>query len=272
MISIITPVYNGERFIEKCLQNVINQQCADLEHIIVDGCSTDRTVSIIQEYAARYSHIRWISERDQGQSDAMNKGIKIAQGEILGILNVDDYYEPNVFNRILDIFQGLPNPSFVAGNCNVWDDEGRIVCVNQPSKLSLIEFVVLDINNNPRNSLPCNPSAYFYHRSLHDIVGGYKVEEHYAMDLDFILRAVQKSRNYYFDEIWGNFQLIQGTKTLEDMTRGDMNLRVERILRQYQADVFGFDLIILYINFLKNITRRLYISLRQYGKRITHQF
>ncbi|MCL1463491.1 glycosyltransferase [Argonema galeatum] len=67
MISIITPVYNGDRFIESCIKVVIDQACPDVEHIIVDGGSTDRTLEIIQQYAEKYPHIRWISEKDSGQ-------------------------------------------------------------------------------------------------------------------------------------------------------------------------------------------------------------
>ena len=105
MISVITPVYNGERFIEACIQVVIDQQCPDVEHIIVDGGSNDQTVDIIKRYAEQYSHIRWLSEKDQGQSDAMNKGIAIAKGEILAILNVDDDYEVNVLTILLTFFE-----------------------------------------------------------------------------------------------------------------------------------------------------------------------
>jgi len=124
MISVITPVYNGERFIEACIQVVIDQQCSDVEHIIMDGGSKDGTVDIIKRYAEQYSHIRWLSEKDQGQSDAMNKGIAMAKGEILAILNVDDYYEPNVLKRVTEIFKILPEPSLLVGNCNIWDSNG----------------------------------------------------------------------------------------------------------------------------------------------------
>ncbi len=115
MISVITPVYNGEKFIESCIQVVIDQNCPNVEHIImdVDGGSTDRTVEIIKKYAEKYPYIRWISEKDKGQSDAMNRGIAMAKGEILAILNVDDYYEPNVLNQISKIFETLPEPSLL---------------------------------------------------------------------------------------------------------------------------------------------------------------
>ena len=80
-LSIITPVYNGEKFIQACVENVIEQKCPDIEHIILDGCSSDNTVNIIKSYADKYPHINWVSEKDNGQSDAMNKGIAIAKGE-----------------------------------------------------------------------------------------------------------------------------------------------------------------------------------------------
>ena len=136
-ISIITPVYNGARFIEACIQVVIDQHCTEAEHIIIDGGSTDGTVNVIERYAAKYPHIRWVSEPDQGQSDAMNKGLVLARGEIVGFLNVDDYYEPNVLNRVADIFKALPEPSLLVGNCNVWDDAGNLWFVNRPRTLTV---------------------------------------------------------------------------------------------------------------------------------------
>jgi glycosyltransferase involved in cell wall biosynthesis len=208
MLSIITPVYNGEQFIEFCLKNVIEQDCPNIEHIIVDGGSTDKTVEIIKQYAELYPHIRWISEKDRGQSDAMNKGILMAKGEIIAVLNDDDFYEPNVLNSVSSIFKILPEPSFVVGNCNIWGDEGKIVKVNKPKHLKFIDLVSMI------HPFPVNPSAYFYHRSLHQRVGLYEVEDHYTMDLDFILKAVQEASVYYIDETWGNYRNIQGTKTI----------------------------------------------------------
>jgi glycosyltransferase involved in cell wall biosynthesis len=230
MISIITPVFNGKRFIESCLQVVINQECADLEHIIVDGASTDGTVEVVQQYAARYPHIRWISEKDDGQSDAMNKGVAAARGEILGFLNVDDFYEPNVLNRQLEIFRTLPEPSFVVGNCNAWDDENKLLYVNKPSKLKLYELLKgFDVNPHP-----VNPSAYFYHTSLHRKIGLYRVDEDYALDLDFILRAVQAAKVYYFDEVWGNYRRLKGTKTAIDQQSGRSVERARLIFETYR--------------------------------------
>jgi glycosyltransferase involved in cell wall biosynthesis len=227
MISIITPVYNGERFIEKCIQVVIEQHCPDIEHIIIDGGSKDRTIEIIKKYAQKYSHIQWISEKDKGQSDAMNKGIKLAKGDILSILNVDDYYERNVLNRVTEIFQTLPKPSFVAGNCNIWGDEGKLIEVNKPSKLEFIDLL-LGPGVNP---FPMNPSAYFYHTCLHEKIGLYQVDEDYAMDVDFLLRAVQVAKLKYVDETWGNYRKFEGTKTVNDIASGQNMIRVHSLMQ-----------------------------------------
>ena len=233
MISVITPVYNGERFIESCIRVVINQNCPDVEHIIVDGGSTDRTVEIIKRYAQKHPHIHWFSEKDKGQSDAMNKGIATAKGEILAILNVDDFYESNVLNRISKIFKRLPEPSLLVGNCNVWNDENNIVFINRPAKLKLTDLL-LGFHINPH---PMNPSAYFYHTSLHLKIGLYKVEEHYAMDLDFLLRAVQVAKVKYINETWGNYRQIEGTKTINDIKSGQSGYRAQQMLKAYRKQL-----------------------------------
>jgi glycosyltransferase involved in cell wall biosynthesis len=244
MISVITPVYNGEKFIEFCIKAVIGQNCSNIEHIIVDGGSADRTIDIVQQYAQNYPHIRWLSEKDKGQSDAINKGINLAKGDIIAILNVDDFYEPNVLNRISKIFLTLPEPSFLVGNCNVWNDKRQLKYVNKPAKLGLVDLL-LGFEVNP---FPVNPSAYFYHKSLHKIVGLYDIEEHYIMDLDFILKAVQVANVQYVNETWGNFLNIQGTKTVNDARSGKIPQRREQILKKYQQNLpFLQQLLIVFV-------------------------
>lgn len=233
MISVITPVYNGERFIESCIKVVIDQACPDIEHIILDGGSTDRTVEIIKQYAQNYSYIRWISEKDKGQSDAMNKGIAMAKGEIIGILNADDFYEPNVLNRVVEIFKTLPEPSLLVANCNVWIDENKLKCINKPKKLKLADLIV-GYNVNP---FPINPSAYFYHTSLHQKIGLYKVDDHYAMDVDFLFKAVQVANIKYVDETWGNYRQLEGTKTVNELTNDRNRSRVVNLMKVYRKQL-----------------------------------
>ncbi|WP_068815546.1 glycosyltransferase family 2 protein [Phormidesmis priestleyi] len=233
MITVITPVYNGEKFIESCIEVVIEQACSEVEHLIIDGGSCDRTLAIVQQYAEEFAHIRWISEKDKGQSDAMNKGVLLAKNEIIGFLNVDDYYEPGVLNRILEVFKDLPNPSFVVGNCNIWQADGTLWTVNRPAKLKLSDLL-LGFHVNP---FPMNPSAYFYHRSLHEKVGPYQIDDHYTMDVEFILRAVQAATVHYFDQLWGNYQMLEGTKTVTDFKNGQGKDRVGLLLRTYRSQL-----------------------------------
>ena len=230
MISVITPVYNGESFIESCIKIVIEQNCGDVEHIIVDGGSQDGTVTIIKQYAETYPHIRWISESDKGQSDAMNKGIDMAKGNIISFLNVDDYYEPNVLNKIRKIFNNLPEPSLLVGNCNIWDNQGNLKGVNRPSKLHITDLLLGWNLTKP----PVNPSAYFYHKSLHDKIGLYDVSEHYAMDIDFLLKAVQSAYVKYVDDIWGNFRYLEGTKSVQDAKNGQGQIRYQTLLSHHR--------------------------------------
>jgi glycosyltransferase involved in cell wall biosynthesis len=228
-LSVITPVLNGIRFIEFCIGNVIDQGCPDVEHIIVDGGSSDGTLEIIRRYAQRYPHIRWISGQDQGQSDAMNTGVSMAGGDILGILNVDDYYQAGTLREVIDRCASLPEPALLVGNCNVWDDDGSLQFVNRPSRVGLLPLLMLYIP-----AFPANPSAYFYHRSLHDTIGLYDVDEHFAMDLHFLFKALQAAHVTYVDRVWGNYRFLEGTKTYEDVNSGQNKSRVTDIAARYR--------------------------------------
>ncbi|HRH34463.1 MAG TPA: glycosyltransferase family 2 protein [Catalimonadaceae bacterium] len=206
-ITIITPVFNGSKYIETCLQNVIDQKCESVEHLVMDGASTDGTHELVSKWAAKFPHITLISEKDKGQSDAMNKGIAKAKGKIISFLNVDDYYEPGVFNRVLEIFSHLPEPSFVCGNLNILNPDGSLKHFNRPDHISLVELL------SNCFEWPYNPSAYFYHKSLHEIAGGYNEENHLSMDYEFILSAARNIQLRHIDETWGNFQNLEDSKT-----------------------------------------------------------
>lgn len=229
MISIITPVYNGIKHIENCINSVIAQDCSDVEHLIMDGGSDDGTVDIIKIYSKRYSHISWMSEKDEGQVDAMNKSIGMAKGEILCYLNVDDYFEPGTIKRVASLFATLPNPSLLVGNCNVWYSEGELGYVNKPSRLRLLDLLM----KWEVNQLPNNPSSYFYHKSLHDIIGLYDKKDRFSFDADFIFRAVQASNVKYVDETFGNYRLYPGTITYEDHKNGLQKARLPKLRKKY---------------------------------------
>lgn len=210
--SIITPTFNAERFIDDCVGNVVAQGDVVLEHIIVDGGSTDGTIEKLLQLQKKHPHIRYLPGPDRGQSDAMNKASATAKGEAIGILNVDDYYEPGAVARGLHCLQAFGRPAMVVGDCHIVDESGKVVYINRPKDMRL-ESLLLDSYLLP---IPANPSAYFYSREVHDLVGGYDPEDHYAMDADFIFKCLARIPVRYYSEHWGNFRLIPGAKTHDD--------------------------------------------------------
>ena len=156
-----------------------------------------------------HPHLRWISEPDRGQSDALNKGIGLARAEYIGILNADDFYEPGALSLVAAIIKNLSEPRLIVGACNVLTTEDRLVEVNRPSVLKFENFMIDPV----KWPIPYNPSAYFYPKGVHGVVGPYNIEEHLGMDFEFILGAVQAVKPLYIDTVLGNFRLIPGTKT-----------------------------------------------------------
>jgi glycosyltransferase involved in cell wall biosynthesis len=229
-LSVITPVFNGIRFIESCIRNVIDQNCPEAEHIIVDGGSSDGTPDVIRRYAEKYPHIRYVSEKDRGQSDAMNKGLALASGSIVSFLNVDDFYQPGALCDVVARFAELPEPTLLVGNCNIWDDQDNLEGVCKPATLSLLNLLM----QRYASSFPMNPSGYFYHKSLHRIIGPYDVDEHFGMDVHFIFKALQSAQVKYVDRMWGNMRYFADTKSFRDVASGQNRIRVAAITDFYR--------------------------------------
>jgi glycosyltransferase involved in cell wall biosynthesis len=213
-VSVITPAFNAVDHIRACIDSVRAQGDAVLEHIIADGGSRDGTVELVESAARADPRIRLLPGPDQGQSDALNKGSAAATGGVIGILNADDTYEPGAVREALAFLAARARPTFVAGNCLIHRPDDLLR--NRPSDLRL-EALLLDWDYA---QFPANPAAYFYHRQVHDIVGGYAVAEHYAMDIDFILKCARQVDMAYVDRLWGHFYLAPGCKTYDD-TQGD---------------------------------------------------
>ena len=210
-LSIITPVYNNVRFIEHCIANVIAQGVSDqVEHLIIDGGSSDGTVEKIRTLAEQHSHIIWQSEPDTGQSAAMNKGLRRAKSDTVCFLNVDDFFEENTLVCVLNKLKNRTHPFLLLGNCKIWNDAGELIKHHKAAKASFLRILA-------DREIPPNPSAYFYSKSLHQNVGFYSEDNHASMDVDFILAVGQIISFTRFDEDWGNFRLIKGTKTHANM-------------------------------------------------------
>src|SRR5512141_110904 len=126
-ISIITPSFNQARYIEETLHSVNRQGCGSIEHIVVDGGSTDGTIEILKRYSSMpsYAYLRWISEPDRGQTDALNKGFRMATGELIGWLNSDDLYTPQSLLRASAFLNAPPLIDFVYGDYLIIDGAGK---------------------------------------------------------------------------------------------------------------------------------------------------
>lgn len=248
-ISIITPCLNAEASIRQCLASVA-ANFSDIkqgEHWVIDGGSTDATSSIV----AHMPGAKLLSEPDRGQSDAMNKGIRLAQGDIIGFLNADDEYLPGAIGAAITLLDQLPEPSFVVGNCRVVDASGATMNVNRPRQLGLAELLS---GAEP----PWNPAAYFYHRSLHDLIGLYDLEDHYTMDLDFILRAAARIPLRYVDQDWGVFRWSEGAKTVEQFNAGKLEERKQAVYqRHWRSAPMALQLKALALRSLRHVKHRL---------------
>ncbi|HTX79640.1 MAG TPA: glycosyltransferase family 2 protein, partial [Longilinea sp.] len=121
LVSIVTPSFNQARFLERTIRSVLEQTDADIEYLVVDGGSTDGSVEIIQKYADRLAW--WVSEKDKGQTDAINKGFSHAHGEILAWLNSDDTYEPHAISEAVAFLQAHPDTGMVYGDANFIDED-----------------------------------------------------------------------------------------------------------------------------------------------------
>ena len=201
LISVITPVLDGERFIEDAIESVLVQQYPRFEHVVVDGGSSDGTVEILK----RYPHLRWISEPDRGQSDAMNKGFDLSTGNVAVYLNADDYFEPNAFRAVVPHFRR--GARFVVGRVRVVRDDGP----------TFIDDPGVELGEMLRwwepHALSCNSGGYFYVREVQEAVGGFNVSNDATMDIEFLLEAALRFRFTKIDDILGTFRLLPGTKT-----------------------------------------------------------
>ena len=226
LLSIIIPVFNNATYISLAIENYLDQNNNFSELVIIDGGSTDHTVEVIEKYAAKNSCIQWISEKDSGQSNAMNKGIRMAKGEFISFLNVDDYYSEGVFDSVINILNNNTNIDFLVGDCHVWDRNGELIYVNRPSKTEKWHLL-------SGYHFPVNPTAYFYRKSIHQHVGFYNEDNHYNMDLEFLIQARIHYKFHYVPEIWGNFRLLPNTKTSLDMASHHLEQRKRDLLQHY---------------------------------------
>lgn len=204
-ISIVTPSYNQAEYLEQTILSVLNQNYPNLEYIIIDGGSTDGSVEVIKKYENKLAY--WISEKDNGQSDALNKGFRLVTGEIIGWINSDDWYEENTFEKVINYLVSNPNKNVLMGDCNLVDENGIIF-----DKVVNYErgFDELKQHWVPR-SIPTQP-AIFFRKKLLDKYGLLDETLHYAMDYDLWMRFAMHNRFYHIDQTFANYRFHTSSK------------------------------------------------------------
>ncbi len=188
MISIITVCYNSEKTIKRTIESVLSQSVNQIEHIFVDGKSTDKTVSIIESYRKRYEEngikMAVISEKDEGIYDAMNKGIGLSTGMAVGFLNSDDWYEPNTVSIVLEKFKENMNTDIVMGAAYI-HNRGKII-----TKTSHKSFIITSRN--------FNQLAMFVKKECYKEIGLYINDQRMFGDFDWYLRALRRKKKILY--------------------------------------------------------------------------
>jgi glycosyltransferase involved in cell wall biosynthesis len=183
-ISVITPSYNQGKYIEQTILSVIGQQYPNLEYIIIDGGSTDETLEVIKKYEKQITY--WVSEKDKGQSHAINKGFSMATGEILAWINSDDMYLPSTLSFVANLID-VTVPEIYFGNCILFKEElselksygSNVVDAHSNSLLANVDYII-------------QPASFWTKLTL-DTVGPFREDLHYGFDWEWFLRA-QKFR------------------------------------------------------------------------------
>jgi glycosyltransferase involved in cell wall biosynthesis len=259
VLSIISPVLNGEQYLEGFIRSVIDQRCPEAEHIIVDGGSQDGSLKIIKEFSGKYPHIRWLSEKDSGPAEAINKGIALARGMFITILCLNDFYEPGTLNEVSGLLPTLAQPAFLVGNCNILDEKDELLYVNKPEALTPLKIMM-------KRPFPYNPSAYFYHKDLHQKAGLYHGCG--PCDLDFLLRVFRVTKAHYVDKCWGNFRLLPGSITVKSKQAGRLEIEKDEIFERHLKTFSVFRR--LFVRFVLTLNKR--PKLMYYLERIVHYF
>jgi glycosyltransferase involved in cell wall biosynthesis len=185
VITVITPSLNARATVEQTLRSVQTQDYPHVEHVVIDGGSTDGTVEILEKAEG----IKFISERDGGLSDAMNKGIARATGDVIGWLNADDYYLPGALSRVAEAFRANPDALWATGRCLIIDGRGREI--RRPVKLYK-NFLL----RNYRHWLYLTQNfiaapATFVHKRGYELAGPYDQRFRISMDYDLFLRLAK---------------------------------------------------------------------------------
>lgn len=221
-ISIVTPSYNQACFLETTIRSVVEQDYSDIEYIIIDGGSTDGSQEIIKRYADRIAF--WVSERDNGQSDAINKGFRKCTGDIIAWINSDDLYVDGAIPLVAKYFSEHPDVDMIHGDIDFIDGHGKFL-----SKVKTADFTLPELLVTNRVSQP----SVFWRRKIFDEIGYLDESFHYVMDYDFWIRVAMKHEVRHVGATVAQFRLHDTSKTISsnDLFLVEILIIIDRLLR-----------------------------------------
>lgn len=205
LVSIVTPSYNQARYLERTIRSVLDQDYPHIEYFIMDGGSKDGSAEIIQRYEDQLAG--WVSERDRGQTDAINKGFARATGQIFAWLNSDDTYNPGAIRAAVQYLQENPQVGLVYGETNFIDDQDRV--------LGRFPAAQTDYARLRQGYVHIPQQAAFWRADLWRQVAPLDPDFYFAMDYDLWVRLARISRVQYLPgRVWANFRLHSSGKTM----------------------------------------------------------
>lgn len=225
-VSVVTPSYNQGAFIERTIQSVLNQSYSNIEYIVIDGGSTDNTLEILEKYKDRIDVV--ISEKDNGQADAINKGFRLATGKLVGWLNSDDVFYSDCVEKIVELYNNHP-------------DEGAIYYHSINDKIDerdqLIEtyqHIIPDAAHLIRENYSVIQQGSFYDAEILKKINYLDPTNYYCMDLDLWLNLLKHGAIYCTkDKSHSAFRLYAGTKT--DTGQEKFLDNIHRVLKKHGA-------------------------------------
>lgn len=191
LVSIVTPSYNQAPYLEQTIQSVLGQDYPHIEYLVIDGGSTDGSVEVIKKYESRLAY--WVSEKDRGQAEAINKGFARAKGEILAWLNSDDYYMLNTISIVVRCFEQNPDVVMVYGDMLAVDGDGQTTNILKYQQLSLDDLLCFQIIGQP---------SVFFRRSAFEKAGPLEPTFHFMLDHHLWVRLAQQGRILHVPQIW----------------------------------------------------------------------
>jgi GT2 family glycosyltransferase len=191
LVSIVTPSYNQAPYLEQTIQSVLEQDYPRIEYFVIDGGSTDNSVEIIKKYEDRLAY--WVSEKDRGQAEAINKGFARASGEILAWLNSDDYYLLNTVSVAVRCFEQNQDVVMAYGDMLAVDGEGKTINILRYKQLSLEDLLCFQIIGQP---------SVFFRRSAFEKAGPLETSFHFMLDHHLWIRLAQQGRILHVPQIW----------------------------------------------------------------------